>query len=1484
MDAIKKRDNAVKTVPKNSVLLQLFAPTIESVALPPEVPKKNTRTRLLTACMPLIGSLGIIVFMIFSPAKNPLMILTAGLMGIGCLAVSVGTISASSKERRREIMLLREKYATYLDHCRDKIRNSLRGNRVEALKKYPDPHILPFKVESDKVWRKCNVDEVRIGRASQKGMYEASVATELSETSPDQFLPHNSTPQKLSSPHAPTFQLPAEYDHVSEKWRSRLIDTYANQNNMPAVIDFSARNVWIIRGKSEVVQAWLRAILCNIAMWVNPNYVKIVLKIHTGKYEWLRWLPHLDSVASKRLLICEGYVPENLKNGDIALCVNIKNEKEMYERYSPVRVVDISHKKVNRPGSIFSRVAQNIQGIKRMWRIRDTARVGCDSARVGCDSARVARDRTLVTRDTAQATQETQPFYETHGIREPVQPDYSPTNGGITELHVLEIKGENNGNNLNVEPLFTCLADMLQYAEAETIARGLARKWIHMPDLSNSDAVEKNRVNLQESGSLLHITGADISQAKNRFPADKYLCVPVGVKKDGAPLWLNLNESARGGSGPHGLIIGATGSGKSELLKNILFCLAATHDSRQLNYLLVDFKGGATFQDLEKLPHTAAVVTNLAGDIGLVARMETAIRSEIERRQETLARAGGYANIHTYMQAKDRGEHDFPDLAELLIVVDEFSELLATSPEFHAVFMALGRVGRSLGMHLILASQRIEDSAMRGLDTHMSFRIALRTFSTYESRSVIGEDSAFYLPQQPGAAYLSCGAESPEFFQAYYISEPMKIPQDLEIYPSGAGETRVLQAEQPKLQNYKKATEKERLCTEDKEMVWSGLRGSNFTLKDRLEDIRRRKTSPIPSTSSVTTLDLPTEIIRATQGQQPAHCMWLPPLETSPSVDNLWEEWRNKSNPVSEERLGAQGEIGDIFPVAYCDLPQLQQRTILTLEATGRKGHIAVVGGQQSGKTNALATIMCSVGRALSPHNANFYVIDIAGGGLKPWAELPHVATYASRKETEKIQHITAHLLQVMEERESSGQELHVSVSRDERLLDYESGGQEFPCQETQNPDSYNHHNPTSQAFCTPLHGNVPLFVFVDGWGYLRNDFPDIEEQLTSLLERGGAQNIYVVATAMRWSQFRMATAELFGTIVELQLGDAFDSRISRTESQRIPSTPGRGLIEGGHHILWALPDKNSVRVEEIWNGVRAKKLQTLPEFVGYERGYLELASTGVPKDNGKLAGNETSSINSHVKGDDILHIGNHVIGGESAHISNTIASYEASNRRNNVTGCDTVKARMIPPMFFGETVGGKKVMFDFNMATALLIHGPRRTGKTSMLRLLCTEICRIHEPGEAKIFAFDAGDSFANNILPDYLGAHIRTVQEMRQIIAELADYCEKRIAGQRKITTHAYVIIDDYDVLLASTSATFGSEPLLPLLPLLATAEKIGLHIILASANNATGFTSDSVTRFLNMRESPKIIFDDAGGTPGKARLIHGNTRTEVQIAYVS
>ncbi|WP_299565294.1 type VII secretion protein EccCa [uncultured Mycolicibacterium sp.] len=327
-------------------------------------------------------------------------------------------------------------------------------------------------------------------------------------------------------------------------------------------------------------------------------------------------------------------------------------------------------------------------------------------------------------------------------------------------------------------------ADRMTPQQAGRIARKLAGWSI------TGTIIDRNvRVQKKVATEWHQLVGArsveEVTPARWRMFADAdrdRLRIPFGHElKTGEVMYLDIKEGAEFGAGPHGMLIGTTGSGKSEFLRTLILSLVATHHPDQVNLLLTDFKGGSTFLGMEKLPHTAAVVTNMEEEAELVNRMAEVLSGELDRRQSILRQAGmkvgaagALSGVAEYERHRERGA-DLPPLPTLFVVVDEFAELLQNHPDFIHLFDRICRVGRSLRVHLLLATQSLNTGGVRidKLEPNLTYRIALRTTSSAESKAVIGTPEAQYISNKDsGVGFLRVGMEDPVKFRAVYTGLP----------------------------------------------------------------------------------------------------------------------------------------------------------------------------------------------------------------------------------------------------------------------------------------------------------------------------------------------------------------------------------------------------------------------------------------------------------------------------------------------------------------------------------------------------------------------------------------------------------------------------------------------------------------------------------------------------------------------------------------
>ncbi|MFF5721909.1 type VII secretion protein EccCa [Streptomyces buecherae] len=700
--------------------------------------------------------------------------------------------------------------------------------------------------------------------------------------------------------------------------------------------------------------------------------------------------------------------------------------------------------------------------------------------------------------------------------------------------------------------------DTLSPEAAEALARQLAPLRMgggddDEPLLANLDFTDL--LGLGDAGAV------DVTRTWRPRTQSERLRVPIGVGEDGQPVMLDLKEAAQEGMGPHGLCVGATGSGKSELLRTLVLGLAVTHSSETLNFVLADFKGGATFTGMSRMPHVSAVITNLADDLTLVDRMGDSIRGELQRRQELLRSAGNFANIHDYEKARTAGAPLEP-LASLVLVIDEFSELLTAKPDFIDMFIQIGRIGRSLGVHLLLASQRLEEGRLRGLDTYLSYRVGLRTFSAAESRTALGVPDAYHLPSVPGSGYLKFGTEQMTRFKAAYVSG---------AYRTGAP-----------------ASPGGPLPIERRPVLFTAAPVPiAYGLPDPQAPLTAPRTGDDPMVDTV--LDV---IVRRLEGQgQPAHQVWLPPLDEAPSLDQLLP--RLSTSPERGLHAPEYTRLGGLVaPLGLIDKPFEQRREVLYRDFSGAAGHMLVVGGPQSGKSTLLRTLIASFALTHTPREVQFYGLDFGGGGMSALADLPHVGGVASRLDPERVRRTVAEVAGVLARREEY-----------------------FRANGIDGIGSYRRQRAAGQLPDQPW-GDV--FLLIDGWGPFKQEYEMLEGVVTDIAARGLGYGIHVVITASRYMELRANLKDQLLGRLELRLGDSLDSEFDRKVAANVPAgVPGRGQVPEKLHFMAAQPRVDSASdpdglsdataslvraVSTHWPGPHAPAVRLLPRRLSSDR------------------------------------------------------------------------------------------------------------------------------------------------------------------------------------------------------------------------------------------------------------------------------------------
>jgi S-DNA-T family DNA segregation ATPase FtsK/SpoIIIE len=876
-------------------------------------------------------------------------------------------------------------------------------------------------------------------------------------------------------------------DPVSASALRRLLAVHRVQPNLPAAVDLRAFARIEVCGPGDEARSLARSMICSAATFHSPEHLVIAVlasKDRLAEWDWVKWLPHAGSVRES-----DAVGPRRMVSTRLAELAALL-PPDLTEEDPPDPHILLAVDGGVLPADV--RPGMTVLELPGRWdRLQDT------------DALRFLVEDGAATNDGRPALSA-------------LRPQRTPLRAG---------------------------ADQCDLATAEALARRLAPL----------GAAVVSRRGIRGQPSFADLLGVgdvreyDPGSAWRPRAARDRLRVPIGLGDGGDIVHLDLKEPAQHGMGPHGLVIGATGSGKSEFLRTLVLGLALTHSPEQLNMVLVDFKGGATFAGMSEMPHVSAVITNLSDELALVDRMQDVLSGEMVRRQKLLRDAGNLASVRDYERARIAGTA-LPPLPSLLIVVDEFSELLSAKPEFIDLFVAIGRLGRSLGLHLLLASQRLEEGRLRGLESHLSYRVGLRTLSAQESRTVLGVPDAYELPPKPGLGFLKPEQSTLLRFETAYVSGPP---------PDGPA----------------------RACAPEESGIGQGI--LPWTITEVRPHTPARPDSP-PRQESL--LDV---AVGRMHGFGPAaHQVWLPPLDVPDTLGELMADL------VADPELGLVSRrwraLGGLtVPLGTVDRPREQRRETLTVDLSGARGHVAVVGGPRTGKSTLLRTLVVGLSLTTTPLESQFFVLDFGGGAFAPMRALPHVAGIGTRNEPDVVRRIVAEVTGIVDRRESY-----------------------FRAQGVDSIETYR----TRRAQRRADDGYGDVFLVVDGWSALRADFDDLELELQQLASRGLTFGFHLVTAASRWSDYRATLRDLMGTRIELRLGDPVDSEIDRVLAGLVPAgRAGRGIVPERLHILAALPridddpdtatlghgvETTVQQISAAWRGPPGPKLRLLPELL----------------------------------------------------------------------------------------------------------------------------------------------------------------------------------------------------------------------------------------------------------------------------------------------
>jgi S-DNA-T family DNA segregation ATPase FtsK/SpoIIIE len=705
-----------------------------------------------------------------------------------------------------------------------------------------------------------------------------------------------------------TADLPSAVELTDPEQDEHRRQVFWSVPDAPVTIPLAQRGVLGVAGPGDASRSVGRWIVAQLAALHSPNDLQVCLLTDSsgqGSWEWMRWLPHCRPSGGRGGAALIGNDAETVATRIAELLALIgERQKTLAQsgqqegRFQPdiVVVFDGSRKLRSLPGSI--QVLRN-------------------GPEVGVYAVCLDADERLLPAE-CQAVVVADP----DGLR--VQQMMTPT--------VRRVRPD------TVRPSWSMR---------------LARSIAPIRDASDDDEA----AGLPDFARLLDVLRLEPPTAEavaTRWAAGgRSTLAMIGESYDG-PFGIDIRKD-----GPHGLVAGTTGAGKSELLQSLVASLAAANRPDEMTFVLVDYKGGSAFSECVRLPHTVGMVTDL--DTHLVERALVSLTAELTRREHILAAAGA-KDIEDYQILLDRTRHardaSAPEpMPRLVIVIDEFASMVRDLPDFVTGLVNIAQRGRSLGIHLILATQRPSGVVSQDIRANTNLRIALRVTDPAESADVIeAPEAAFISKSTPGRAYVRLGHASLVPFQAGRVggrrpgatiaatARPWLAPV----------EWRDLGKAEPARPAAKQRAEEE--ITDLKVLVEAIQRAAHGLRINR---------PPSP---------------------------WLPPLPDMLLLSDLM--------PNSAREMGAGGDSNPA-PFGIEDLPVFQQQrpAVLSLDTFS---HLMAAGAPRSGRSQLLRTIAAALALEHSSADVHLYGIDCGNGALRALTDLPHCGAVVARTETER--------------------------------------------------------------------------------------------------------------------------------------------------------------------------------------------------------------------------------------------------------------------------------------------------------------------------------------------------------------------------------------------------------------------------------------------------------------------------------------------------
>jgi DNA segregation ATPase FtsK/SpoIIIE, S-DNA-T family len=875
-----------------------------------------------------------------------------------------------------------------------------------------------------------------------------------------------------------------DLEPVSHSALRSLLDTQRTVRDVPTGVDLAKVSRLTVLGDADEVQAALRAWVAQAVTWHDPTVLGVAVatsNLESPEWSWLKWLPHVD-------------IPGEVDGVGPARYLSTKPD-ELAALLAPALAA--------RPAF----TGGPADALRHLLIIVDDPDFDLNASPLAAGRSGV----TVVHRST------TAPHREQYS--DPERPIMRIADGAID-------RWQTGGWQRYIDS-----ADQLGADDTAHLARRLSR-WDSNPTHSGLQSRATRGATFTTLLGIPDASRLDVPTLWAPRRRDDELRVPIGVTATGEPLIFDLKDEAEGGMGPHGLMIGMTGAGKSQTLMSILLSLLTTHSAERLIVIYADFKGEAGADIFRNFPQVVAVISNMAEKKSLADRFADTLRGEVARRETILRDAGrqvqgsAFNSVTEYENAIAAG-HDLAPIPTLFVVADEFTLMLADHPDYAELFDYVARKGRSFRIHILFASQTLDVGKIKDIDKNTSYRIGLKVASPAVSRSIIGVEDAYHVAsgkEHKGVGFLvpAPGAAPVKFRSTYVdgIYDPPQLPKTIVVHS----------VPEPKL----------------------------FTA-GRVEPDQVTVIAKNGHDEPVA----PSRKLIATIGDQLARYgprapqLWLPPLDDA--------------IPLSAALARAAVPRGQWrWPLGEIDKPFQMRRDPLVFDARSSSGNLVIHGGAKSGKSTALQTFILSAASLHSPREVSFYCLDYGGGQLRALEDLAHVGSVASALEPERIRRTFGELEQLLRSRQQR------EVFRDKHGPD-DGLGQVFLVIDNlyafsrDNTDQFNTRNPllskVTELVNVGLAYGIHVVVTTPSW---------LEVPLA--MRDGLGLRLELKLHDARDSNVRVVGA------------------LHRPADAVPADQPGRGLTMGAEHFLFAAPELDQVAaINDRHPGIAAPPVRLLP-------------------------------------------------------------------------------------------------------------------------------------------------------------------------------------------------------------------------------------------------------------------------------------------------